>query len=468
MHRYPVRSQTTVGEFLRQSGLQPPFSDPDERIPALIDCGGIIHETRSGETRAAVDSEGYGIEEGDFLVVHEECPSGEEQTITIESESSDFAFIMGSDSFYNSASGYMARRPSTIVVPRGNIDSLEEILQTIINGLQITMPIRNIFIVSHAAEELLSFKLTNDSQETRIYPDLLCPYVSNTERPQITDRQISSSANIHIRGCNIGKHERFLRFIKDIFGGSVTVTAPKHIDFFGGFNYSGRRGRFEYMLYDYKVITRERVSSKSELVGLFTDKYEMETDINGNLLTEANWTDWLPAESGLHPSGSGTRVRSSSRHGCTSPVDSQMYVNREYHYDAQNAYDFRLSSWQTPGDDPPEEESERLDNLRTVMEGLDEMQTYYPSSSCPYPYYTRWGYDNFDDFFDALHWTTNWNSGTRIMLCTGTLHKYELRIPITDDQNSIMINAILNTGDREYMPDCHDIEETNTDLFASV
>ena len=468
MHRYPITEQTTVGEFLRQSGLQPPFSDPDSRLPALIECEGIIHETRSGEIFGPVDAEDYEVLEGDFLVVHEECPSGESQTITMDPQASDFAFIMGSDSFYNNASAYLSRRPSTIVVPRGNINSLEEILQTVINGSQITMPIRNIIIVSHAAEELLSFRLTDDASETRIYPDLICPYVSNTERPQITDRQISSSNSIYIHGCNIGKHEQFLRFIKDIFGGECTVTAPKHIDFFGGFNYSGRRGRFEYMLYHYTVITRERVSSKDELVGLFRDKYELETDINGTLITEANWTDWLPAESALHPSGSGTRTSSSHRHDCSSPVDSQMHVSREYRYTAQDPYRFNLSSWDQPGTDPPEDESEILDNLRTVMEGLDEMQTNYPSSDCQYPYYTRWGYDSFDDFFDAMHWSTRWNASTRIMVCTAMRHRYELRIPISDDQNSLMINAILNTGDREYMPDCHDLEETNPDFFASV
>lgn len=468
MHRYPILEQTTVGEFLRQTGLQPPIQDADTLIPGLLQCNGIVHETRSGDTRTIVHEEDYALKIGDFLVVQEECPTGEEQTITIDVDSSDFAFIMGSDSFYSRASAYLGRRPSTIVVPRGNIDSLEEIVQTILTGPQITMPISNIIIVSHAAEELLSFKLTNDSSETKIYPDLLCPYVSNTERPQIGDRVISNSANIHIRGCNIGNHEQFLRFIKDVFGGSVTVTAPKHIDFFGGFNYDVGRGRFEYMLYHYTVLTQARVSSKEELVGLFRDKYELETDINGTLLTEANWTEWLPAENALHPSGGSTRVRSSHRHGCSSPIDSAMHVSREYRYESQNPYTFLLSSWQQPGTDPPAEESERLDNLRTVMEGLDDMQTNYPSSACQYPYYTRWGYDSFDDFFDALNWSTNWSSSTRIMTCTGTRHQYELRIPIADDQNSLMINAILNTGDREYMPNCHDIEETDTDFFASV
>ncbi len=145
-----------------------------------------------------------------------------------------------------------------------------------------------------------------------------------------------------------------------------------------------------------------------------------------------------------------------------------MRVNREYRYELQEPYVFDLSSWRQPGTGPPAEESEILDELRIEMGDLDDMQAYHPSSDCPYPYYTRWGYDSYDDFFDTLHWSTDWNSSTRIMACTGTRHRYELRIPITDDQNSLVINAILNTGYREYMPDCHDIEETNTDLFASV
>jgi len=468
MNRYPVLAQTTVGEFLRQPGLRPRIRDIDTNMAGLLKCSGVVHEPRSGAVRTFVRSEDYELEIGDFLVVHEESMTGDRQTIYISVESNDFAFIMGNDSFYRSASAYLARRPLTSVVPRGNIDSLEEILQTIPTGPQITLPISNIIIVSHAAEELLSFKLTDGSSELKIYPDLLCPYVSNAARPQITDRAIRNDANIHIRGCNIGKHEEFLRFIKDIFGGSVTVTAPKHIDFFGGFNYSVGRGYVEHMLYYYKVVTQQRVSSKDELVGLFRDKYELETDIHGNLLTEQNWINWLPAYSAFHPPPGGTLVRLPMRHGCSCPVDPAMYTNRKYHYDLYNPYNFDLSSWRQPGTDPPGEESEILDNLRIVMEGIDEMQTNYPSADCQYPYYTRWGYDSFDDFFDAMHWSTNWITSTRNMACAGTLHQYELRIPIVDDQNSLIINAILNTGNREYMPDCHGIDETDTRLFASV
>jgi len=467
MNRYPVSAQTTVGEFLRQPSLRPRIRDIDTNMAGLLKRSGVVHEIRSGAVRTFVRSEDYEIEAGDFVVVHEESLSGEPQVIHISVESNDFAFIMGNDPFYRSASAYLARRPLTSVVPRGNIDSLEEILQTIPTGTQITMPISNIIIVSHAAEQLLSFKLTNGSSEHRIYSDLICPYVSNPDRPQVTDRAIRNDAYIHIRGCNIGKHEQFLRFIKDIFGGSVTVTAPKHIDFFGGFTYGVGSGYFEYMLYYYKVVTQQRVSSKDELVGLFRDKYELEADIHGTVITEQNWIDWLPAYSAFHPTGGGTRVRLPTRHGCTSPVDPQMYANREYHYDLYNPYNFNLSSWSQPGSGPPTEQSEILGNLRTVMEGIDEMGTDYPSADCQYPYYTRWGYDNFDDFFDALHWSTTWEPGARNMACAATLHQYELRIPIVDDQNSLIINAIL-TGSREYMPNCHGLLETDSDFFASV
>lgn len=449
MPNYPVRiseEQITVGQFLRQRSLRPRFQNPDTRIPLMLGCQGIVHYTRSG-TRTVVSSEDYQMQNGDFLAVADEGSSGEAACFVTGFNASDFAFVIPTDTFGTNARQYMNRRPET--VPVTGCNSLNSILNAIVSGSQITTPINDIIIVSHSnVGGFLFFRLFDTSRNAQINYEELNGYINNTERPQITDRVIRNNANIHIRGCNIGWAEPFLRLIKRLFGDAVTVTAPRHVDGFGHFWRGQTSYRYEWMLYYFLLLRKEQVTDRDELISLFYNAGF--TDIFGSSIGESNWNSWIPQN---------INTSSSTRHELTSPLDPEMYIDREFRFlQDNNMYEYGIDDLDSEpdgtGDPDPRIEILR-DHLRTEPTMLETHE---------FPEYRWFGYNSLDDFVDNISWTFNWSNG--VLTCNGSRCLYEVRIPITDGDNNLMLNAFLDAGERQY--EHHDMLETDTRFFGIV
>jgi hypothetical protein len=449
MPNYPVnQNQTTVGQFLRQASLNPPVQNANTRVPDLINCHGVIHYTRSG-TRTEVSDESFQIERGDFLVVADICATGSSQTIVAAFQASDYAFVMPRDNFGTHAENYMNRRPETrTIVSSNTINSLDAILTTIISGTQITTPVNDVLIVSHAnAGGQLFFKLRNSDQANHMTYNQLSDYLNAANRPQITSRQIRDDANIHIRGCNIGKEPRFLQLVKEVFGNNATVTAPKHLDRFAFFTSSGTTHRYENMVYHFIIYNKTALADKQAVEDAFVNHTPAFEDIFGNVITRAQFNTWLPQN---------INNNSTANHPCTNPIDTQLTVEREFRHQVDNplyTYNITLDS------NPPA--NQRIDILKQVLADNDTMK-----SSHPFPTYEQFGYSNLDDFVDNLNWQFNWNNGTKTLNCRGSRHSYQLRIPITDASNNLFVNAFLATGTKQYVH--HQVLETDSRFFGSV
>jgi hypothetical protein len=464
MNVYQVRgigSANTVQAFLAQSQRQPVITDAAKKIPELIRCKGIVHYTRSG-TRTVVTSGGYVIEEGDFLVVATQCSTGKAEVIPATFVPTEYAFVMGSttDDFYNAASLYMNRRPTTTVID--TCHSLEAVLQMLKNGEKITTPIKNVVIVSHArGEGILYFALNDDDDDTRIYLDELCPFVDSAERTHITGRVLKNdpATNLYIRGCNIGNEPRFLRFLKSIFGSNVTVTAPKHFDYFYTFQLGDEIDiSYEFMKYDFTVNTNTVVQTKKELVRLFNNEHF--TDIDNVPIPEARWTSWIPKS--IHD-------RSIERHTCTNPVHAQMnqFITREYRYNARTIFapDQTTIAYEKTRA-VPTSQKDRIADLKQCIRNNPQMQEDYPSPTCNLPLYKRYGYTSINDLVDHLEWTIRWYPKKRVMTFLGRRFEHQLRIPVTDAGNVLMLNTLPASGKKEYQ--YHNILETDNRFFGRV
>jgi hypothetical protein len=429
-----------------------------DKISALLKCGGIIHYTRSGRSTVVKD-EKFKLEEGDFLLVAEACSSGRVQVIPTTFVPTDYAFIMGQGAFYDVANEYMNRRPSTKVI--NPCASFESQLHTLKSGKEITTPIRNVLMVSHArGEGMLQFPLENGGTPPRTYLDQMSLFVDSTTRTTITDRVINNVAdtNIFIRGCNIGKEPRYLRLIKTIFGGNVTVTAPKHYNTIGYFYHTGDGIdiKYEYMEYEFSIRTKQRITTKAALVKLFIDAHP--TDIHGNPIQDARWNVWIP-----------DNIRSPSvtvEYECTNPIHVGMAskITREYRYRHPQIYSFTIPY--RKGAKVPKTETDRLADLRSQMILLPEFQPEYPAPRCPSPHYERWGYRSLDEMINGLAWTIVWNSKKGNMKFTGVRHDFMLAIPITDTSGRLMLNALATNGTKRYL--YHDLEETDQRFFTRV
>ncbi len=471
MPTYPVRITTdsaTVTAYLTAATLDPPIQNAATRVPQLIGCNGVVHYTRSG-TRTVVSQGSFEIRNGDFLVVADQCATGTDQAVVVAPmRPGDYAFIMGSgDDFYDAAEYYMDRRPNTTTVTSAG--TLEAILNTLMTGGAVTTPIANVIVVSHARQEgQLAFAANARARDDRMYLDELCMYVHDRGRPQITTRTIrnASATNIHIRGCNIGEEDRFLRLIRQIFGAQVTVTAPKHEDRYFELTMTETRGEevvsertyySEFMRYNFVVKRKQRASNKNELVRHFFDLRK--SDIHGNRITRAQYRSWIP--NGIHPQGSVER-----RHRCGNPIHARagQYITRRYRYQRKTLYTYGVP-WQGEGA-PPANPARRTELLREALRREPTMQANHPSQQCDMPRYQRWGYGSLNDFVDSLSWSFSWNAADSILMCTGRIHEYELRIPITDAQNNLLMNVFEGTGTRQYLH--QEILETNGELFGRV
>lgn len=463
---YPAlirQDQMTVTQFLSQRSLRPRIRNARTMIPALIQCQGIVHYTRSG-TRTVVSSGDDEVERGDFLSVASQCGSGQVQTVVANPGTKDYAFVMSGGTFGTGARNYMNRRPSTAAITAcTSFDSILRAIccpdtQSLALARHITTPIGNVFIVTHAGATGAFFcKLYNNSPRPQIYLDQFCPYVNDQNRTQVDTRHIKNNAstNIYIRGCNVGQEPRFLRYVKQIFGNQVTVTAPLHEDFFGHFQDGRTFYRCEYMRYCFKVLRNSPVSDKNSLVTLFDGLSA--TDIHGNRISTQNWNAWIPTN--IHPTRDVV-----ADYNCTIAFHARMKPDRVFRYTNRMIYGYDIR-WSGPGP-LPTARADRIALLRRALPGDPVMQANYPSQQCQFPMYQRWGYQNLTAFINGLDWSFT-PVGTTLR-CTGRRHEYEVRIPITDAQNTLLVNAFLGRGTRQYLPNSHTLLETNTSLFATV
>ncbi|MDY0083976.1 MAG: hypothetical protein RBR74_12400 [Ignavibacteriaceae bacterium] len=450
MATYTVnQSQTTVGGFLRLTSINPIIQNPDTRIPELIQCNGIVHYTRSG-TRTVVSDENFQIEAGDLLVVADICATGSSQTIVASPQVSDYAFILPTDNFGTNADNYINRRPETRTILSSSFgDSLEAVLNTIVSGPQITSPIKDIIIVTHAGEGgFLFLKLMNNSAPPdQISYYALQDYLNEQVRPQITSRQIKNDTNIHIRGCNIGKEPRYLDLLKRLFGNNVSVTAPKHLDSFSYLSQGTTIHRYEHLSYCFTVFNKNAFTNKQQVISAFINHLPAFEDIYGNSLTQAQLNSWIPQD---------IRSNAETLYQCTNPISSSLRVNKKYIHRFDNplyTFDIELDSEPTA--------NQRIDELKNALRQVDTMQT-----SHDFPEYHQFGYSSLDEFVDNISWRFTWDNSSDTLHCVGSRHLYQLRIPITDTNNQLFLNAFLGAGEKRYLH--HQLIETDTRFFTKI
>ena len=143
-------------------------------------------------------------------------------------------------------------------------------------------------------------------------------------------------------------------------------------------------------------------------------------------------------------------------HPCSNPIDNALTVTREFRHRFDNplyTFDISLDS------NPPA--NQRIDILKGSLRQVDTMK-----SSHNFPEYHQFGYSSLDEFVDNLNWQFNWNNNTNTLHCSGSRHLYQLRIPITDANNNLFLNAFLDTGNRQF--EHHQIVETDSRFLGSV
>ena len=455
------RDRVTVSAYLSNTRLRPAFSSPETRIPELIRCQGLVHYTRSG-IRTVVTDSSFEMQPGDFLVVAESCSTGGHTTFTGNLPRKDQAIIMPDDiedPFALHAENYFHIRPNTNLVG-GRVSSLDHLVRTIYSDDSIHCPINDIFFITHANPVGMIFPKDDRDANDFLDYDELCEYTDSSSRPQITSRVIQDNCKVNIRGCKIGQNIRYITKIRELFGDHITVTAPKHFDTFG---FSGEEiteesvPHYEYMSYGFTVFNKTRINSKNALIQSFLEKHF--TDIHGIEITRGNYNSWIPA----NVNDSVNRI-----HRCDVPIPGTT-VERRFIHRVVEVLPYILSI--AEGIEIPDSSTERKRMLRSGMSADSRMSS--SEDSHEYPFYERYEYSSFDEFWDGLQWSNpQWDPSNRELSSTGRRHEYEIRVPITGPntgENRLMLNAFLEPDrgqEADYLH--HDIVETDTRFFSIV
>ena len=455
-----IDTDNTVALFLGRGGTYSALTGTT--LQQLIDCQAIVHYTRSG-TRTIVNSPSFAIQEGDFLVVPSVCPSGTEQTVPEGLSTLDFAYIMGSDTgtnqFYEYACKFMDRRPSTIKITTRT--TLEDVLRSLTTGSEITELIGGVCIVAHArGEGILFFRRNSNDDDQQISPDELYLFVNDSNRTQITSRVIRNDANMIIRicGCNIGKHTGFLQQLKRLFGGNVTVVAPKHVQYYGDFFNENTTIVYECLLYDFMVFSKEQFGSKTLLKQAFGGRGFQ--DIHNNAIPDQQWAEWIPST--IHTADSDPQKTAFPCSTPSVPLLSSI-IEREYIYRHRKVFAYGLPY---ANESPPSSTEARTAALRENFLHHEKMQPEYPDATFKNPQYLNYSYQSAEAMFDGLSWSFHWDNTKRILQCTGYRHEYIVRIPITEADSSLIYNALENEGDLRYKHT--GLSETDSRLFGRV
>ena len=189
---------------------------------------------------------------GKLLLAHELAHVGQQAhghqlqrqiapTATPPAPRQDFVFIMGQDPagggnpfFTMALRFYRSHLPAATFVT--SVRSLAELLTFVASN--VTAPIGNLYIVSHANEDgTLSFGLNGADTDGHLSVQELraavMPAAGTSSSLASVATQIDAQTRVRIKGCDLGRTQEMIELIDQAFGGAGTVTAPSHEQVYG-------------------------------------------------------------------------------------------------------------------------------------------------------------------------------------------------------------------------------------------
>ena len=390
----------------------------------------------------------------------------------------DYAFAPGTTAYDRAMKQMLRQRSRTTLVDSASIERLDQFINHLNTSSDITRPVDNIVVASHGNDAgrmqinlaiILADlngdgfpELVNDSN----YEALVAAVASgvlNIPNGVINPRPGGAGpAILHIKGCKIGQnHARpFIERFKEALGGQVTLTAPKH---YHGVTLIEGAGVLEYLDYEFSVSSPTEFTSRAALITAFESAGH--TFIDGTPVPNANWGRWVHRNISR-----GRRSRTFSLN--LNPAIQIDATHERASLRVANPTAFRHEIDTVPynrtliGVTPPTDSAARLQLLK---DGLRANPMFNPALN-GYPWYQRYEFDSFDEFWDGFSWgTPTWNATDSRLGIVGTRHKYVCIVPISTDPggaNNLIFNFHPDTGNPT--PAINQLLETDARLFLTV
>jgi hypothetical protein len=305
--------------------------------------------------------------------------------------------------------------------------TLRGFIQHLATATDVTLPIGNILLGSHAnSEGHMQLLMFPKQKGTTTFEILLRATPTGTDQ-SIEIPAAVTTGSVHFKGCNIGKADEFMDQFRAALGGRVKVTAPRH---FHGLNEQPRQGTYEFMAYEFSIRRPTRFPDRAAVVAAF-QAAQFKLVNNTTPVPNADWESWIP-----------TRVtRTSTRNprmpfGTTIGGRTTILAVQQFRVDR---FPFTwFIDYPSASDVPPRAQYE--------AEIKASMQANPPFVSA-YPMWKRLGYASFDDFFAGYVWRFSLKNARRRVHAIGTRVEYTAVIPIVVLGNLVInFNPLASSG----------------------
>ncbi len=372
----------------------------------------------------------------------------------------EYAFVPGPSTYDAAARELFALRPNTQLVPQHPWTTVHDFLTVLGNGSALTPPVQyptgDLHVVSHGNDRAwMTLPLdTTQLKETTFEVVQAAVASGSVHFPAAVNQNVT----LNIRGCQIGSSPVFVDLLKQAFGGTVTVTAPRHFHAIGKIE----PGRIEYLLYGFTVVARDEFADKKALAQAFADKHLTYRD-GTTAVPAARWPEWLPDDVSI---GQRDRPVTYLRLG------RKLFGNWRYPAPVEFWHATPTFSVPVPGLPQPPTDADKLTALRDALHRAATQQpgSYY-SPTHPFPIFKRFGYDTLDLMIDGMTWTYTWQPAnpptipSTTLYCVGTQHVYILRVPITDTSDLKTGKLIYNFFSSAAGPNVTELRTSDATLF---
>lgn len=395
----------------------------------------------------------------------------------------DFAFVPGTTKYEQRLQRMMqTRKPKTTLVSKSGVATVVDFLKEL-EAENVTAA-GDLVLGAHAAGQS-AFVMPFD---TPLDPDH--PVRADYEKVEalnsagtihIPSGVKGPTTSVHLKGCRLGKTAQpVLELMKTAFDNPLQVTAPLY--FHGLSDFAGQ-GIFEYMTYGYEVTAPDPfvLAERKDLLAAFqSDPQRFKQGVEKGELPEdvpsANFDRWLPTQKELDSLFevllSGELLLKKLVFRVAPPVvrKDPATGNTVNVPTIKNAYFRALTehfTWYIDMSNKtiPSDDAGRMALLKPDM--LSNPLMEFPKVR-PYPYYLRFGFDNFESFFNAFHWSVSQvtKDSKPVLEYMGLICIYRLSIPIVKKgTNDVIFNYYPNSG----MPIMNFREDNATyDLFGIV
>jgi hypothetical protein len=340
------------------------------------------------------------------------------------------------------------RRDVPAINVRGVPSNIAAFIDDLFTDAGVTKPVGNLYIGTHAGSDGFLFvrlfrgqvDVLGDPTDVTDYevldqamgpahpakiPDSLVGYQRGV--PPAPDPPPTHS--VHIKGCNIGRDRflpragvpvaPFLARIKEVFGGNVNLTAPKH--FHGLLPEDNHNGMFEYMEQELIVRTKAVKSgrgfrgfaNRNALIEAYKAAHLNYYD--GTPIPDADWDTLVPRRM-VENRG----IAMSIPLGRTVENLPSVTVYKQFRIELE-----RVDWTFTPTGAVPTDPVQQLALLRASIAADSRF-----AATHPWPMYERRGFTDFASYMDGHHWSFSVSGGD--LVCVGRRFDYTIVQPIVD------------------------------------